>query len=370
MTRLFRNCLVSLCIFVLVLSNFGAAQAARGTPTSAEFGIGATIYPEGPYLVQALEMASNLDLDWIMVPVSWAASQPAPGQSPQFAALDPVMELAAARSIAVLVSLNDAPEWALTQRGPDPSFAAQMVANLTQRYSGTIQAVELFPGANTREGWGAAPNAQAYFHLFQMVSGQLQNGNAPVLLVAAGLRPVAASAQGQDISDTRFLEELYQLGASSIMPVISMQFLTLNGAPVSYPESGEVHVLRHYEQIRRIMSENGHHSGLIWVTRLSPPSGKIGVPDSAPKDLNEQSNWMSLAYIQLRAQLYIGVTIGQSLNPEPGGMGVGVPSLISDSGVYHPFYSVLHEMISLNRTGSVSIRPGKPKEGSLAKKRP
>jgi hypothetical protein len=79
---------------------------------------------------------------------------------------------------------------------------------------------------------------------------------------------------------------------------------------------------------------------------------------------------MALAYLQLRTQLYIGTVFGQRLNPEPGGSGAGGFSLIGQTGETHPFYSVLHEMISLNRTGSVSLFPGKSKEGNLAKMRP
>lgn len=371
MPWLLRNCLVPLCIFILAFSNLGEVQAARGTPETGEFGIGAIIYPDGPYLSQALEMAVDLKLDWLLVPVSWGACQPAPGLPPNFAPLDPVIQTAGQRGIAVLISLQNAPEWAMRPDGPDPDLAAQMVLSLVRRYPGAVQAVELFPGANIQAQWGAAPSPQAYLRLFQTVARKLQSENLPVLLVAAGLQPLPASAHQADISDVAFLKELYRLGANVILPVISIQLDNLSGAPLDFPESGEKQVLRHYEEIRRIMSDNQHHSGLVWITRLSPPSSKIGVPDSATEDLrNDQSNWLSQAYIQLRAQLYVGVTFGQSLNPKRGGTGVGVPSLISDNGVYHPFYSVLREMISLNRTGSVSIIPGKPKEGGLAKKRP
>lgn len=79
---------------------------------------------------------------------------------------------------------------------------------------------------------------------------------------------------------------------------------------------------------------------------------------------------MVLAYRQLRTQLYIGVTFGHSLNPAPGGSHGGSFSLIKPSGETHPFYSVLLEMISLDHTGSVSLLPGKSKEGNLAKMRP
>ena len=370
MVRTHRKCLVLLFLLALLFSRLENVQAARGVPGSPDFGIGAILYPDGPYFHQALESAAALDLDWVMVPVEWAAYQANPGQPPRFEKLDPAMQFAAEHNIAVLVSLSGAPAWAQSTAGPSPAAAAQFVTALAQRYPGSLRAVELFPGANTAMGWGAAPSAQAYASLYQLVSSQARTVDPDLLLVGAGLRPLSASVDKGDIHDLRFLQDLYALGAAGYMPVISMQYADLIGMPVTFPESQEHRVLRHYEAVRQIMLANNHQSGLIWITRLSPPSGTIEISDSVFMDEDMQSNWLSLAYIQLRAQLYIGVTIGQSLNPKEGGTGVGVPSLISGSGEYHPFYSVLHEMISLNSIGSVSIKPGKAKEGSLPKKRP
>lgn len=86
--------------------------------------------------------------------------------------------------------------------------------------------------------------------------------------------------------------------------------------------------------------------------------------------MNAQMNWLSQAYIQTRSQLYVGVTIGQSLNPEPEGEAEGVSSLLRSMGGRHPFYSVLREMISLNNAGGATIKPGKSKEGNFLKKQP
>jgi hypothetical protein len=370
MPRSFRNCLVLILIPFLIFSNPNNVQAVRGIPGSQEFGIGATINPDGPFMVQALEMAADLELDWLVVPVAWAAYQPGEGQAPQFQSLDAIMQLAAQRQISVMVSLKEAPFWAKDPKGPDPARTADFVAALVERYPGAIQAVELFPGANVRAGWGTQPSAQAYTSLFQAVASRLRDAGSHVLLVAAGLRPLPARSMPGDLSDLEFLQQLYALGANAFMPVISMQYDDVTGDTLAFPGEPDQRYLRHYEEIRRVMVANHHQTGLIWITRFGPPSGKIDVADSVYHDQNMQSNWMSLAYIQLRAQLYIGVAIGPSLNPEREGTGADVPSLISGTGVYHPFYSVLHEMISLNRDGSVSIMPGKAKDGGLAKKRP
>lgn len=368
MRRMLGNLLVMVLILALALPV--TVEAARGVPGSADFGIGAAIHPDGAYLAEALEIAAPLDLDWISIPFVWSTSQPDPSQSPQVENLDRVMYFAGEHDVAVLISITSAPDWAKTQRGPNPEQTVQLITWLIQRYPETLQAVELFPGANTRDGWGAEADAQSYTALLAAAANSLRESGGQVLPVAGGLRPVVGNPSKGDVADLQFLKELYAQGVMAFMPVLSVQFTDLTGVPLSFPSSNGYPVLRHYEEIRRIMTANGHKNGLIWITRLCPPSGTIEASDSVYQDMNMQSNWLSLAYIQLRSQLYVGVTIGQSLNPESGGASAGFPSMLGGESRIHPFYSVLREMISLNKTGSVSIMPGKPKEGNLEKKRP
>lgn len=368
MRRTIQNGLSALLLACLLLMQFSQVEAARGVPGSAQFGYGAELHLDGPFIEQSLEMAGDLELDWIKVRLSWAAVQPDPAKPAQTKTLDPVMLYAAQHEIAVMISLTDAPLWAVTGQGPEPSQTAALVAQLAQTYPKTLQAIELFPGANTLGGWGARPDPQAYMNLFRASAESLRSTAPEVIPVAAGLR-IPDLAKG-DMSDRAYLQALYQMGAAELMPVISLQFENVTGAPATFPDSKNERALRRYENLRQVMSENGHQSGQIWITHLGSLSGKIEVSDSAYVDVNMQSNWMALAYLQLRTQLYVGVVFGQSINPEPGGSGAGGFSLIGQSGETHPFYSVLHEMISLNNTGSVSLSPGRSKEGNLAKMRP
>jgi hypothetical protein len=318
-----------------------------------------------------MSMATDLNLDWICVPVPWSRYQPDASQAPRLEVLDQVMQFAAENRIAVLVSISSAPAWSRSSLGPDPASTAQFVLALARRYPQAIQAVELFPGANTRAGWGALPDPQAYYAMFAQVEEQTRGLDNSLLLVAAGLQPLPSPTPSGDLNDLEFLQNLYMLGASKIMPVISLRYSELTGDPLAAVNDGEHRKFRHYEEVRRVMVENQHQKGLIWITHLSLPSGTISVPDFAFHDINAQTSWMSQAYLQTRTQLYVGVAIGQSLNPESEGAAEGVPSLrLQGAGGYHPFYPMLRDMISLNKAGSVIIKPGRPKEGSFVKNRP
>lgn len=371
MMRFSRHCLAILLILAISLGTLSTVQAARGVPGSLEFGIGAAYYPSGPYRQEALALAADLDPDWLYIPISWSAYQAASSTLPRFEDLDAVFKVAEENQIAVIASIYNAPGWAKTAQGPDPAQAARFVTALTRRYPKALQAVELFPRANTVAGWGSPADPQAYFDLFRQVDASLRERGSKVLLVAAGLEPLGPNATAVgDMDDLAFLKGLYAVGALQMMPVISMQYPVLFGDPLRFPDGSDSRVLRHYEDVRKIMVESNHRNGTIWITHISSPSGKIEGSGSDVKEEERQVDWITQLYIQTRSQLYLGVIVGQSLNPEREGTSAGVSSLLQGAGMVHSLYPVLKEMISLNNAGSVTIKPARPKEGNFSKKRP
>jgi hypothetical protein len=369
MKRKFTPLLITVLLLVLVFQQTQLVLAKRGVPGSAEFGFGATIYPDGPHLTEALTMAASLNLDWLRVPVAWSSCGALTSAVQGIAGVDTVVQFASQKQISVLLYVSSAPDCARAAQGPDPERTAQFVLGLAQRYP-TVQAIELFPGANTLQGWGAKPNAQAYTALFRIVRDRLNISSRQVLLVAAGLQPLAGTADGRIVDDLTFLREMYQHGAAELMPVISLQFVEVNGSPLDAVETSKPGGFRRYELIREIMQANNHQSGRIWVTHLSPPSGKIKAQQFTKQDLLDQSAWVTQAYILLRSQLYVGAAFLQSLNTDPNGTAGMTPRLIQEAGLYHPLYAALGEMIELNHAGSTSIKPGKSKDGNLWKNRP
>lgn len=345
-------------------------RASKGIPGSPEFGFGAAIHPEGVNYNEAVDMAAELKPDWLYVPLSWSFYVPDQASQPNFKGLDPVMQKAALNGIPVAVSITSAPAWAITAQGPDPVLTGQFVISLLQRYPGVIQAVEIFPRANTTLGWGSAPNPHNYMNLFRSVREQLQAANLPVLQVAAGLQPLGPQVSAVDMDDLAFLQGLYDAGGKNDLQVVSIQFVNLTGQPLNAPSSAENRTLRHYEQVRQVMTNNQHVSGLLWVTHLSLPNGSINLTDAeVNRNAQSQALWLQQAYIQLRSQLYIGAAFLQSLNQ---GLYEPSPSLamIQQGGARHPFYADLDGMINQDELSGETGILGKPKAGSLGKQRP
>ncbi len=357
-----------LAAVLLALTPLGSVLAARGAPGSAEFGYGAHLNLNGQYTVEGVHLASDLQLDWLGFDLSWRSVAPKAG-SVDWSRLDPVLEAASRSQLPVMVSLTEAPDWALSAQGPGADQTAQFILQLLKRYPKVVQAVELFPGSNTLQGWGRKPDSQAYMKLVTTMSSAIKKSNLQVRLVGGGLKPVVAEAesQAQDIDDADFLQSLYDRGLRDAVTIVSVQASELTGEPLQAPDKSENRVLRRYENIRQVMLNNGHESGLIWITHLSPPSGALNSEDQKYQDPTAQSTWYSQAYSQLKSQLYIGVAFLSSLNPSDTGSSA---SLIQNQGDYHPFYRSLRELISINRSDHSGSRPGRSKDQPLQKSAP
>jgi len=340
------------------------AAAARGTPESSEFGYGAHLDLQGQFVQDGIQLAKNLQVDWVAVDISWQAIQPSRENQVDWTRLDNVFALLERNKIIVMASVTKPPAWAVSNTGPDPDLAAQLVLQLVQRYSASISAVELFPAANTRSGWGARPDPAAYMTLWKNVSNVLADSTSPVLLVAAGLVPQVNPTPDQ-LDDLQFIQGLYKAGAKNQVKVFSLQMQNVTGVPATNPTQDEHRVLRHYEEIRQVMILNQHDKGLLWITQLTAPQDN----DAESALLaQKQAAWLAQAFQQLRSQLYIGVAFLNRLNPsgDQSDPVNGTP-LITLTGDLHPAFRVLRDQIAQNSSGGMDPRPGRPKTESLIK---
>lgn len=360
-------------IIGILLSLFSPqkVQAAAGAPGSPDFGYGAWLHLNGNYLQNGLDSMAELKLDWIAIEVDWARWLPNPGITPDLSAMDQAMRSAAEHGSAVMISLTNPPDWALTDQGPSADAAAQLISSLASRYSGVLQAVELIPGANKTTGWKAAPVPAVYARFYTNIKNILKAQGIHLFLVAGGFSPVDAVKANGDMPDVEFLRGLYDAGAAGWLDVIGLHFSQLTGSPLNAPTSNESRVLRHYEQIRQIMLENNHQSGVIWITQLSVPDGTIEIGDRVYLDPQRQAEWLQQATNQIRSQLYVGVVFVQNINPPNQSISnFGRTSLIIQADTVHPFYTVLKAIIQQAHPENPQTDAGRPKGSSLLKCKP
>jgi len=366
--KAYTNLAIILGMLLLVIAIPAAnTQASRGEPGSMEFGYGASISLNGPYLQQALEAADNLGLDWISVDLNWSLYDPETVPEADWSTLDQIINHASAHRISVMLSITQAPEHVITKQGPDPEKTAELVSWLVNRYPGGLNAIELFPGANTLHGWGTPPDPQAYAKLLSIVQAKLAELDPSIILILGGLQPLA-SGSGKGMNDLDYLQGIYDAGIGSPCDVISVQLSNLTDQPLTAPDPEEHRILRHYEEIRQIMLKNQHENGLIWITHLNAPSGKIKKEDRIYRDPVKQAEWLVQAYTQLRAQLYIGAAFFESINPV-NAQDESRRTLLIENAAPHPFLNSLRNLIAENAPDQAIFARGRPKGSELVKRR-
>ncbi len=340
--------LITFGLLLICLIAFPKPAAAHsGTPDSPKFGYGARLDPYGEDVALALKAAASIGIDWIAVDIDWARVWPNRNSDPDLNTLDFVMQKASRYELGMLVSITNPPRWAVTAKGPDQAATIRLVLLLAQRYPQNQLSIELFPAANTAQGWGAPPDPGAYSNLLKACWSALQSSGSPVLLVAGGLEPLPSKPSNGDMDDLVFLSKLYRSGAGGFMPIVSLRLPAVTADVLADPGDGSALVLRHYEAIRKVMSQYNHSSGLIWVTGYTYPAQDL-------RTVNEQAEWIQQSYQLMRSQLYIGAAFYDALIPPATHLQPGHLYLVRKDGAktsLHPALATLAQLITLDRTG-------------------
>ncbi len=340
-------------IAVWLISSFAMptskAYAARGMPDSTEFGYGAILDIWGQEVDLSTKSAVAIGLDWVRIDFDWERHWPDQAEPINLESLDSVMTDLSMHDINVLLSLSHAPDWAKTPSGPDIEPTVNLVKMFVDRYPDNLLTIELFPGANTSQGWGALPDARAYSTLLKATQETLRGTGSEALIVAAGLMPLPPDNSPEDIQDILFLEGLYQAGAAAYMPILSLRLNGVGEDIMASPDSSDLRAFRHYESLRQVMLTYGHSNGLIWITEFTWPSTYI--------DSSEQVRWLIQAFNLTKSQLYLGVAFFDRLNPATGTSDKISNTLIQIDGAsthLHPALGTLGQIITVGRTGQMS----------------
>jgi hypothetical protein len=340
-------------IAVWLISSFAMpaskAYAARGMPDSTEFGYGAILDIWGEEVDLSIKSSAAIGLDWVRIDFDWERHWPDRDELINLERLDNVMANLSMHHINALLSLSHAPGWAKNPSGPDIEETVGLVELLVDRYPANLLTIELFPGANTSQGWGAPPDANAYSILLKATQEAMQRTESRVLIVAAGLTPLLKDHPPGDIPDMLFLEELYQAGAMVYMPILSLRLNGVTEDVMASPLSSNQLVFRHYESLRGVMLKYGHSNGLIWITGFAWTSTNM--------DTSEQIRWLIQALNLTKSQLYLGVAFFDRLNPATRAVDKYSNSLILTDGAsthLHPALSTMGQVITVGRTGQMS----------------
>ncbi|RMF41812.1 MAG: hypothetical protein D6755_12240 [Anaerolineae bacterium] len=320
-------------VVVLLLSAWprGRAQAISGIPGSLELGYAVRVDADSPQAVESITAVASLGIDWVILDVHWDALNHTPQGAYDLQALEQLSSQVEALGMHAVVSLSDAPDWAMTPDGPRPAAAAELVRQIATLAPDTLLALEVFPMPNTLQGWGASPNPQAYVNLLQSMHTVLQEEASPMYLIVGGLLPLPQTHTSEDIAATTFLKALYETGVQQYADIIGLAYPALNPA-ADTPENAKS-VLRAYSTLRLIMLQYGHQNGTLWITRLTwqpqQPASSV-------------QNWVQSVYELFHNQVYIGLVAFDGANASPE----RAVFLLGEDGNFTPVADILGQTLA------------------------
>jgi polysaccharide biosynthesis protein PslG len=202
-----------------------AAPVATEVQVRVPFNLGVHVQETHPS-VEASVMSDYLDaahdqlqLGWVRFEMRWDYIEPEPGVY-NWANWDTTFDLASERGLKVLLTVIGTPAWA-REAAADPNFIgppldyrtyAEFLRTVLTRYSGSVQAVEVWYEMNIFGNWASVRglNPADYVDMLEVAAEVIREAVPAVMVVSGGLETTGGSEQA--IDDFVFMDGMIDAG--------------------------------------------------------------------------------------------------------------------------------------------------------------
>ncbi|MCC6802707.1 MAG: beta-galactosidase, partial [Anaerolineae bacterium] len=244
-------------------------------------------------LAEQLEQMRLAHITWVRQFFRWDEIEPQPGEF-QWERWDAIVQPFANDSQLKLVAvLMNTPDWAREGDQPtapptDPAAFARFAAAFAARYGATIDTYQVWDEPNLTANWGGLPPRPVeYLALLTAAYSAIHGADAGATVIAAALAPT--TEQGPDnISDIRYLRDLYALGAAPYMDAVAGKPYGFDTPPDDRAVDESVLNFSRIVALREIMVQNGDGRKALWASAFGW--------NSLPEDwAGESSIWGSVS---------------------------------------------------------------------------
>ena len=358
-----------------------SGQPAAPTPAGSGqvgygFDYGVEAFTSGQDIPTIATQVSQLGMHWVKQTIYWRDIEPVRGQI-DFATLDELVNRYTSANFKILFTVTSSPAWSrsyILENGPSDNLTdyGTFVAALAQRYSGRVQAYEIWNEPNRRSEWSCTESTEKptfckakYSDLLDIAYKTIKGVDANAVVVSAGLAPTGYNDGINAIDDRIFLKDLYAAGLANMSDAIGAHPLGWANPPDSACCTASEGVTTHFENpsfyfrntlddYRKIIVDNKDSSTPIWVTKFGwGTSEDTTAPDKnnifvSYTSLDEQATYISRAF-ELATELgFIGPMFLSNLNGCQGGGDVEscYYSLIGPNGAPRPAFEKLSTLLA------------------------
>lgn len=230
------------------------------------FCVNATLHATSPSLPleQALDLIAEGGFRWVRQSFPWALMEPAPRQH-DWALWDRIVKETALRGLELIAVLERPPEWAGSP--PAPADFARFAGAVAARYGDRIRYYQIWHNPNLQDGWGDRPHPAQYAELLRQAALAIRAADPDARILVAGLAPTVEQGP-ENLSEVRFLEELYIAGAAPYFDIVTAQAYGFETGPEDRRVDERVLNFSRAVLIREVMEAHGDGKKALWVSHF------------------------------------------------------------------------------------------------------
>lgn len=346
------------------------------------FAYGIEIFVTADNLAAINSQLGQLGVSWVKMRVDWREIQPDANTPPDLEVLDAAINAFNDAGFNLLLTVTSAPNWsrpsatsqAILEDGPPDDFAnyATFIGTLASRYSGIVDAYEIWDEPNLRREWNSSVHpigVRSYIELLRAAHSAIKNADPEAKVITAGLAPTGFNDGLNAVDDRVFLQDLFSNQVGEVADAIGAHPNGWANPPDAVCCAQPAGVDTHYdnprfyfrntlEDYRAIIRRNNASDMPIWVTRFGWGSSEGNVL-AQPSTNNvfftytsqsEQALYIPRAFEFGRASGYVGPMFLNNLNACSVNDTEGCfYSLIDASGSARPAFNAF---ISIEKTTS------------------
>lgn len=274
--------------------------------------------------------------NWMTEQIDWAEIETAPGTY-DFTQLDSLIGDGSAAGLNIMLSFAHAPAFYRTDTSglmpSDPSTFGAFMAAVADRYSGKVQAYELWNEENLdREAGTGNVDPTTYLPLLESGYTGVKSVDPNALVLLGAPSPTSSNVPGVSIDDVSYLQQLYAINNGEVtnyFDVLSAHPSGFSNPPDCTPATPECSLSGAWDtddsffaftrvsEYRDVMIANGDDAKQIWFTEFgycSNPTPPPGYEYCKYITEAQQAQFLAKAYDMARNTPYVGAMFQWNLN--------------------------------------------------------